>query len=295
MEIIERLEGCFTALVTPFKDGAIDEAAFKAHIEDQIEGGVSGLVPCGTTGESATLTPVEHNRVIDIAIETSAGRVPVVAGTGSNSTAETISFTRHAERAGADAALIISPYYNKPTQEGLYLHYKAVAEETTLPIILYNVPGRTSLNMTAETVARLSEIENIVGIKEATGNVSQVSDVIEFSKEGFLVISGDDFITYPMFTIGARGVISVTSNIVPRDVSDMCKKFASGDLEGSLKLHYKLQSLHRAMFIETNPIPVKTALAIMGKVTEEFRLPLTKMETGNRKRLEEVLSGYGVI
>ncbi|MCK5236035.1 MAG: 4-hydroxy-tetrahydrodipicolinate synthase [Deltaproteobacteria bacterium] len=289
------IKGCLTALITPFKDGKVDEDALRAHVEAQIEGGVDGLVPCGTTGESATLTHVEHNRVIDIVIETSAGRVPVVAGTGSNSTRETITLTGHAEEAGADAALLISPYYNKPTQTGLYEHYKAIAESTKLPLLLYNVPGRTALNMAPETVARLSEIENIIGIKEATGDLAQASDIMEYSSKGFLMISGDDFITYPMLTIGGHGVISVTSNIVPSDVSEMCRLYFEDKREEALKLHYKLQALHRVMFVETNPIPVKTALAIMGKVAEEFRLPLTAMQGENRKKIEDALKKYGVI
>lgn len=290
-------KGSFTALVTPFKDGALDEAALKALIEFQIDNGIDGLVPCGTTGESATLSHEEHNRVIDITIETARGRVPVIAGTGSNSTEETIMLTRHAEEAGADGALIISPYYNKPTQDGLYEHYKVVAESTKLPILLYNVPGRTALNMTAETVARLSHVDGIVGIKEATGDLAQVSDIIEYSKDGFLVISGDDFVTYPMLTIGGHGVISVTANIAPKDVSQMHALFTDGKLKEALDIHYKLQTLHRVMFVETNPIPVKTALAMMGMMTDDFRLPLTTMKADsvNRATLKGALKDYGLI
>lgn len=290
-------KGSFTALVTPFKDGALDEAALRALIEFQIENGIDGLVPCGTTGESATLSHVEHNRVIDITIETAKGRVPVIAGTGSNSTEETIMLTRHAEEAGADGALIISPYYNKPTQDGLYEHYKVVAESTKLPILLYNVPGRTALNMTPETVAKLSDVDGIVGIKEATGDLAQVSDIIEYSKDGFLVISGDDFVTYPMLTIGGHGVISVTANIAPRDVSNMYALFSEGKLKEALELHYKLQTLHRVMFLETNPIPVKTALSMMGMMTDDFRLPLTSMKDGsaNMATLKAALKDYGLI
>jgi 4-hydroxy-tetrahydrodipicolinate synthase len=287
--------GAFTALVTPFKDGKIDERALRRLVEFQIEKGINGLVPCGTTGESATLSHEEHNRVIDITIETSKGKVPVIAGTGSNSTAETLTLTKHAQQAGADAALLITPYYNKPTQNGLYEHYKKVAEEVDLPLVVYNVPGRTGLNMLPETVARLSEIKNIIGIKEATGNLKQVSDVIEYSREGFCVLSGDDFTTFPLLALGGHGVISVSSNIAPGDVSEMCTLFFSGKLEESRRMHYKLEKLNRALFIETNPIPVKTALSIMGMMSEEFRLPLAKMAEGNRAKVKQAIGSYGLI
>jgi len=287
-------KGAYTALVTPFRDGKVDEAALRAHVEAQIEAGVSGLVPCGTTGESATLDYDEHNRVIELVIEAASGRVPVIAGTGSNSTEETVMLTRHAEKAGADAALLITPYYNKPSQEGLYEHYKKVSEATSLPLILYNVPGRTGLNMVPETVARLSELRNIAGIKEATGDLDQVSRVIEYSREGFTVLSGDDFTTLPILAIGGSGVISVTSNIVPADVEAMITRFFAGDIEGARKLHFRLQTLHRAMFLETNPVPVKTALSMMGRMTGELRLPLVALKETNRKRLYEALQAYGI-
>ncbi len=287
--------GSMTAIVTPFKNGRLDEKAFKGLIEFQIKNGTNAIVPCGTTGESATLSYEEHERVVELTVELVNGRIPVIAGTGSNSTAETIMLTKHSKKAGADAALLITPYYNKPTQEGLYQHYKAVAEEVDIPIILYNVPGRTSVNMLPETVARLSEIKNIIGIKEATGNLQQVSDTIELARKGFIILSGDDFTTLPILSIGGHGVISVTSNIAPKDVSQMCVSFFAGDIEKARKLHYKLQPLHRAMFIETNPIPVKTALAMMGKIEDEFRLPLLKMGEENRKKLQKALSGCGII
>lgn len=283
--------GSITAIVTPFRGGAVDEAAFRKLIEFQIAGGTSGIVPCGTTGESATLSYEEHHRVIELAIESAAGRIPVIAGTGSNSTAETIELTKHAEKAGADAALLITPYYNKPTQQGLYEHYRTVASETGLPIVLYNVPGRTGVNMLPETVARLSEIENIVGVKEATGDLKQVSDVIEYSKEGFTVLSGDDFTTLALLAIGGHGVISVTSNVVPKMVSDMIKAFEAGKLEEARKLHYRLQPLHRAMFLETNPIPVKTALALMGMIDGEMRLPLVAMSGASKDALASAMKG----
>lgn len=287
-------KGSITALVTPFRNGEVDEGAFKRLIEFQIANGTNGLVPCGTTGESATLSYDEHDKVIELSIEAAAGRVPVIAGTGSNSTNETVLLTKHAKKAGAAAALLITPYYNKPTQQGLYEHYRKVAEEVDIPLILYNVPGRTSVNMLPETVARLSEIGNIVGIKEATGNLQQVSDVIEFSRKGFIVLSGDDFTTLPLLAIGGHGVISVTSNVAPKEMSRMVNSFLSGDVEEAKALHFRLQALHRAMFLETNPVPVKTALAVMGLTQEEFRLPLTKMSEGARSKLMNTLKTYGL-
>lgn len=289
------LHGSITALVTPFKNGKVDEKALKGLIEFQIKSGIDAIVPCGTTGESATLSYEEHERVVELAIEFAGKKIPVIAGTGSNSTKETIMLTEHAKKAGADAVLLITPYYNKPTQEGLYQHYKAVAEAVDIPMILYNVPGRTGVNMLPETVARLSEIKNIVGIKEATGSLQQVSDTIEMARKDFIILSGDDFTTLPLLSVGGHGVISVTSNVAPKDVSQMCDAFFAGDIVEAKRLHYKLQPLHRAMFVETNPIPVKTALAIMGKVEEEFRLPLVKMGDANRKKLRKALSDYGVI
>src|SRR3989338_1330503 len=289
------LQGSMTAIVTPFKNSGLDEKAFKGLIEFQIKNGTNAIVPCGTTGESATLSYEEHERVIELTVELVNGRIPVIAGTGSNSTAETIMLTKHAERAGADAALLITPYYNKPTQEGLYQHYKAVAEKVELPIILYNVPGRTGVNMLPDTVARLSDIKNIIGIKEATGNLQQVSDTIELCRKGFIILSGDDFTILPILAIGGHGVISVTSNIAPKEVSQMYRAFFEGNLEKAKRLHYKLQPLHRAMFLETNSIPVKTALAMMGKIEEEFRLPLVRMGEVNRKKLEKVITYFGVI
>jgi 4-hydroxy-tetrahydrodipicolinate synthase len=287
--------GAFTALVTPFKDGEIDEEALRRLIEFQVDNGIDGLVPCGTTGESATLSHEEHNRIIDIAIETAKGRVPVIAGTGSNSTVETLTLTKHAKEAGADAALLISPYYNKPSQEGIYEHYRRVAEEVDLPLIVYNVPSRTALNMLPETVARLSEIKNIAGIKEATGDMAQVSEVIERSRQGFCVLSGDDFTTLPLLSLGGRGVISVISNLVPGEMAEMCRLFLSGKPEEARRVHFRLQGLARAMFIETNPVPVKTALSMMGMIEEEFRLPLVGMKEGNRRKLKEALDSQGLI
>src|SRR3990170_7806143 len=292
---VMKFKGSMTAIVTPFKNGRLDEKAFKKLIEFQIQNGTDAIVPCGTTGESATLSYEEHERVVELTVELVNGRIPVIAGTGSNSTAETIMLTKHAKKAGADAALLITPYYNKPTQEGLYQHYRVVAEEVSIPIILYNVPGRTSVNMLPETVARLSEVKNIIGIKEATGNLQQVSDIIEYAKKGFIILSGDDFTTLPLLAIGGHGVISVTSNVAPKMVSDMINAFRAGDMDRARELHYRLQPLHRAMFIETNPVPVKTALAMMGMVGEELRLPLVALSGANRAKLASIMSGFGLV
>lgn len=288
-------KGSFVAIVTPFKSGKIDEKAYADLIEFQIREGTQGIVPCGTTGESATLTHQEHERVVELTVEIVNKRIPVIAGTGSNSTSEAIMLTRHAKDAGADAALLITPYYNKPTQEGLYQHYKAIAESVNMPQFMYNVPGRTGVNMLPETVARLSKVKNIIGIKEATGDMRQVSDVIALCGENFIVLSGDDFTTFPLLTVGGKGVISVTANIAPRDVADMCNEFFKGNINKAKELHYKMRQLNDAMFYETNPIPVKTALSLMGKVSGEMRLPLYQMSEKNLERLKGVMKGYGLI
>lgn len=287
--------GAITALVTPFRDGQLDEDAFRQLIDWQIREGVHGIVPCGTTGESATLSHHEHNRVIDIAVEEARGRVPVIAGTGSNSTAEAVRLTRHAKDAGAQAALLITPYYNKPTQEGLYQHYRKVAEEAKFPLILYNVPGRTGVNLLPETVARLAEIPEIVGVKEATGDMKQASDVLELCGDKLSVLSGDDFTAFALLCLGGRGVISVVSNPAPADMARMVDAHDAGDVATARALHYKTQPLARALFVETNPIPAKTALAMMGRMAEEFRLPLCPMQVGNRQRLQQALADYGLL
>ncbi len=287
--------GAITALVTPFRNGRVDEEAYRELIDWQIRQGVDGIVPCGTTGESATLSHEEHNRVIDIAVDEAKGRVPVIAGTGSNSTAEAIRLTRHAKEAGADGALLITPYYNKPTQEGLYRHYKRVAEETKFPLVLYNVPSRTGVNLLPDTVARLAEIPDIVGIKEATGDMRQVSEILEKCGDKISVLSGDDFTVLPLLSLGGRGVISVVSNVAPADMAELVRAFGRGDLARARELHYRLMPLARAMFFETNPIPVKTALSLMGKIHLELRLPLCEMKPENRARLERALRDYGVL
>ena len=267
--------GAFTALLTPFRDGKVDEEAFRRLIEQQIEQGIHGLVPCGTTGESATLSHAEHEAVIRICVEQTRGRVPVV---------------------GADGVLHITPYYNKPTQEGLYRHFKAIAEAVEIPCILYNVPGRTSCNMLPETVARLArEFPNIVGIKEATGDMAQGAKVIELCPESFRVLSGDDLTAFPLFALGGCGVISVTANIAPGAVASMWNAWTAGNVEEARRIHYRLLPLHRAMFMETNPIPVKTAAAMLGLMPLELRLPLVEMAPANRDKLAETLKAGGCL
>jgi len=288
-------KGSIVAIVTPFKNGKFDEKAFKSLIEWHISEGTDGIVPCGTTGESATLDYEEHYRVIEVTVKTVKGRIPVIAGTGANSTDETIMITKKAKQLGADAALLVTPYYNKPTQEGLYRHYKKVAEAVNIPQILYNVPGRTAVNMLPSTVARLAEIKNIVGIKEATGDMKQVSEVIRLCGNRMTVLSGDDFTTLPLLALGGKGVISVSANVAPRDVSAMCNAWEQGDIVRARKLHFKLEPLNSAMFIETNPIPAKTALSMMGKIQEEFKLPLCQMSDDNKEKLRKTLINQGVL
>jgi 4-hydroxy-tetrahydrodipicolinate synthase len=289
------LKGAITALVTPFKNGRIDEEAYRALIERQIREGIHGLVPCGTTGESPTLSHAEHKRVVEILIDQVKKRVPVVAGAGSNSTAESLELTQHVQDAGADYALIITPYYNKPTQEGLYQHYKTIASQTRIPIVVYNVPGRTSLNLLPETMARLSELPNIVGLKDATGDLKQGAKTLELCGDKITVLSGDDFTVLPLLAIGGQGVISVVSNVAPADMAGMCNAFFKGDLEAARKLHYKMWPLMEAMFYETNPAPAKTALKLMGKITGEVRQPLCPLSQANETRLRQVMQEYGLI
>jgi 4-hydroxy-tetrahydrodipicolinate synthase len=289
------MKGSIVAIVTPFKNDRIDEKALRKLIEFQIKNGTDGIVPCGTTGESATLSYEEHERVIELTIEVVNKRIPVIAGTGSNSTREAIELTKHAEKAGADAALLITPYYNKPTQEGLFQHFKAVSEEVSVPLIVYNVPSRTGVNMLPETVARLAELKNIRGIKEATGDLKQVSQVIKLCRNDFVVLSGDDFVTLPMLAVGAKGVISVTANIIPSDVAQMIDAFFAGDYKKAEELHFKMWDINVSMFLETNPIPVKTALAMMNMISPEMRLPLTPMSDANLKKLRNALINYKLI
>lgn len=287
-------KGSIVAIVTPMKNGKVDEKALRDLVEFQIQNGTDGIVPCGTTGESATLTYEEHCQVIDIVIDQTKKRVPVIAGTGSNSTHETIYLTEHAKKAGADCALIITPYYNKPTQEGLYQHFKAVAEAVDIPIILYNVPGRTAVNMLPETVIRLSKIKNIVGVKEASGSLDQATEILMNVDKDFALLSGEDSLSFPLFCIGAKGVISVATNIVPDMMADMWDSFEKGDMQSAKKMHMKLFPLFKAIFFETNPIPVKKAVYLMGMIEDDIRLPLVTMTKTNEDKLRKVLVDLGL-
>lgn len=288
-------KGAIVAIVTPFKNGKVDEEALRELIEFQIVNGTDGIVPCGTTGESPTLSHDEHDRVIEITIEAVKKRVPVIAGTGSNSTAEALRLTKHAHDAGADGALIVAPYYNRPTQEGIYQHFKTIAESVPIPIIPYNIPGRTGVNIMPEMVARLAEIRNIVGIKEATGSIKQMSDIIDLCGDDFAVLSGDDVFTLPLMAIGGKGVISVASNIVPADMSALVDAVDARDQDRARALHKKMNKLFDVLFIEVNPTPVKAALAMMGKIICEYRLPLCKMAEANHEKLRKELVDYGLI
>lgn len=287
-------KGSIVAIITPMKNDKVDEEALRKLVEFQIENGTDGIVPCGTTGESATLTYEEHCQVIDIVIDQVNGRIPVIAGTGSNSTHETIFLTKHAKKAGADAALIITPYYNKPTQKGMYEHFKAVAEAVDIPIIVYNVPGRTAVNLLPETVIELSKIENIVGVKEASGSLDQATEIILNVDDNFSVLSGEDSLSFPLFCIGAKGVISVATNIVPDMMANMWDAFERGDVKAARNIHLKLFPLFKAIFFETNPIPVKKAAYLMGLAEDEIRLPLVKLSEQNEVKLRKVLTDLGI-
>ena len=288
-------EGSFVAIVTPFKNGEVDASALRELIEFHILNGTNGIVPCGTTGESATLSHAEHEEVIRISVETCKGRIPVLAGTGSNATQEAIELTLRAQKIGANGALLITPYYNKPTQEGLFQHFSAVAKEADIPIILYNVPSRTSINMLPSTVARLSSVNNIVGIKEASGSLVQVSEIIDLCGPDFEVISGEDPLTWPILAIGGKGVISVTANLVPNKFAKLVDAARTGDVETAKALHYELLKLNDIMFVETNPIPVKSALALMDRIQNEFRAPLCPPSEESLSQLKTVLKAYALI
>lgn len=289
-------KGSIVAIVTPFtRDGEIDEESLRQLVEFQIENGTDGIVPCGTTGEASTLDYEEHDKVIEIVVHQAKKRVPVIAGTGSNSTKEAIEITEHAKKVGADGALLVTPYYNKPSQEGLYRHYKTVAEAVPLPQVLYNVPGRTGINMLPQTVARLAEIPNIVAIKEAAGSIQQASELLSLCGDRIDVLSGDDFVTFPLLACGGAGVISVTANIMPKEIAAMIDAFDAGNLEEARRLHLGLLKINTAMFIETNPVPVKTALGLMGKCSGEVRLPLAPMSEANTEKLAGVMKHYGLL
>lgn len=284
--------GTMTALITPFRDGEIDEEAFRAHIERQIEAGVQGLIPAGSTGEAATLSVAEHKRLIRIAVEQAAGRVPVIAGTGSNNTAESIELTAAAQEAGADAALLISPYYNKPTQEGIYRHHRAVAEAVHLPQVLYNVPGRTASNLEPETVGRLSHISNIVGIKDATADMEQLARTMEACDGRIEFYSGDDATVLPFMALGGVGVISVVSNVAPRTMRALTDAMVRGDLATARRLQMALLELNRAMFVRSNPMPVKAACALLGWASDEIRLPLTGLDDAAMEVLRAAMRAF---
>jgi 4-hydroxy-tetrahydrodipicolinate synthase len=281
--------GTFTALVTPFRNGEVDVEALEGMVEFQIQHGVSGLVPCGTTGETPAMSEAEDRLVVETVVRVTNGRVPVIAGTGSNSTDMAIKYTKMAQEVGADGSLQVTPYYNKPTQEGMYRHFAAIAESTDLPLVLYNIPGRTGVTISAETLARLAEIPNVVGVKDSTLSMNMIADVVSLCGEEFDVLSGDDPMTLPLVALGGRGVISVASNVAPGAVSGLVKALMEGDWERGRELHYELLPLFRTLFIETNPIPVKTAASLLGLCSDEMRLPLVPMEGENLRVLQETL------
>jgi 4-hydroxy-tetrahydrodipicolinate synthase len=289
-------QGSLVAMVTPFRDGQVDEAKLRELVDFHVANGTDGLVPCGTTGESPTLSHAEHKRVVELVVKAAAGRIAVVAGTGSNSTAEAIDMTVHAARAGADGALLVSPYYNKPTQAGLYAHFKAIAEAApALPLIVYNIQSRTAVNVETDTLARLAELPNIVGVKEASGSLDQMTSVVLACGPEFSVLSGDDSLTLPLMAVGGRGVISVLANFMPREVAELTHSALEGDWKRARELHWRLFPICRAMFVETNPIPVKEAMAMLGLIRAEWRLPMCPMSDANRDRLRKVLVHAGVL
>jgi 4-hydroxy-tetrahydrodipicolinate synthase len=287
-------KGILTATITPLREGKVDEPALRRFVDWQIKGGIHGIVPCGTTGESATLSYEEHERVVDIVIEHAAGRTPVLAGSGSNSTWETIKLTRHARNAGAKAALLITPYYNRPTQEGLYQHFKAVAAAVDLPLVLYNVPSRTGVNLMPETMGRLARIENIVGLKDAAGNIKQTLDTILACEGNAEILSGDDFANLAILAVGGVGAISVTANVAPGLVAESYNAWARGDLDRARQLQQMLHPLNNCMFLETNPIPVKWAAHRLGLCSDEIRLPLTPLDEKLRPKLEAAMADLGL-
>jgi 4-hydroxy-tetrahydrodipicolinate synthase len=287
--------GALTALITPFRDGTVDEAALRELVEWQIQSGIDGLVACGSTGESATLTHSEHDQVVKLVVEQARRRVPVIAGTGSNSTAEAIRLTAFAREIRADGALLISPYYNKPTQEGIYKHYKIVAANVDLPLIVYNIPGRTASNILPETFARMCDIKQVVGIKEASGSMDQISDILRLCGERLTLLSGDDSATLPLMAIGAKGVIATISNVMPRETHELAEAALRGDFGRARQIHFTMLPLMRALFLETNPIPVKQACALMGKCANEVRMPLTPMSPGPAEKLRSVMKEAALI
>lgn len=294
MELTRKnIKGSMVALVTPLRDGKLDETALKRLIDFHINEGTDVLVPCGTTGESATMTHEEHKRVMAFVVDYVKGRVPVICGAGSNCTEEALPLIRHAKSVGASAVLVVTPYYNKPTQEGLYRHYEFLAKKVDISIVVYNVPGRTGVSIAPETVARLAKFPNIVAVKEASGNLDQAGNIMSLCDVP--VLSGEDSLTYPMMCMGAKGVISVVANVAPRKMHEMCEAVLNENYDEARKLHYELFPLSKVLFIETNPIPVKTALGLMGMINTEFRLPLCEMGSENQKKLEAVLKVSGLL
>jgi len=292
----QTFQGSFVAMVTPFGNGKVDEAKLRELVEFHIAHGTDGLIPCGTTGESPGLTHDEHRRIVEVVIEAARGRIRVVPGTGSNSTAEAIGLTKHAERAGAAGALVVNPYYNKPTQEGLYRHFRAVAESVAIPILVYNIQSRTAVNVETDTLVRLvRDVASVVGVKEASGSLDQMSQVIAACGPDFSVLSGDDNITLPLLAIGGSGVVSVIANIVPRETADLVHAALDGDWKRARDLHYRLFPLARAAFLETNPIPIKEAMAMAGMLEPEFRLPMCRMSDANREKLRAILKRYALV
>jgi 4-hydroxy-tetrahydrodipicolinate synthase len=291
-----RFQGSFVAMVTPFRNGDVDEAKMRELVEFHVSHGTDGLIPCGTTGESPTLSHDEHRRVVELVIEAARGRIPVIAGTGSNSTAEAIDLTRHAERAGAAGALVVNPYYNKPTQEGLYRHFRAVAESVAIPILVYNIQSRTAVNVETATLERLvRDAKNVAGVKEASGSLDQMSQVVAACGPDFSVLSGDDILTLALLAIGGHGVVSVIANILPRETAEMVHAALDGDWKRARDLHYKLFPLARAAFLETNPIPIKEAMALASMIEPEFRLPMCRMSDANRERLRAILKPFALV
>jgi 4-hydroxy-tetrahydrodipicolinate synthase len=288
-------KGSLVALITPFKNGAVDEKRFQSFVEWQIAEGTHGVIPCGTTGESPTLSHEEHKRVVELTVEVAKGRIPVIAGTGSNSTAEAIRLTAFAREVGADGALLISPYYNKPTQEGIFKHYKMVAASVDLPLLVYNIPGRTGSNILPETFARLCEIKTLVGVKEASGSMDQISEIRRLCGDRLTILSGDDPLTLPMMALGAKGAIAVVSNVMPKETHDLIAAALANDYDRAREIHYRMLPLVRALFSETNPIPLKQALAWMGKCRDELRMPLTPMSPAAAEKLRAAMKELRLI
>jgi 4-hydroxy-tetrahydrodipicolinate synthase len=289
--------GSCVALITPFKNNEVDKEKLRELVEFHLSNGTDAILPCGTTGESATLSYEEHIEVIRIVVETVKKRIPVIAGTGSNSTRETYELTKHAKEIGADAVLLVAPYYNKPTQKGLYEHYSFIAKNVDIPIIIYNIPGRTGVNISPETIISLAKAhKNIIGVKEASGSIDQVSEIVRNTAElNFSVFSGDDSLTLPILAVGGKGVISVIANILPRDTHNLCEYWFRGDVKKAQELHLKMFPLVKALFIETNPIPIKAAMGMLGLCSDELRLPLVPMEEKNREKLYQALKNYGLV